>query len=66
MNHNIGIENKVFVLDARPAFAPASAASGAPDITFFWFGHIINQTLRNINVPNTAPKIILIFIAILK
>ena len=56
----------MFVLDAKPAFAPASAASGAPAITFFWLGQIINQTFRNIKVPITAPRIMLILIAMLK
>ena len=35
MRYNIGIENSVLVLEAKPAFAAAAAESSAPAITFF-------------------------------
>ena len=65
IKNSIGIENKVFVLEASPAFPrhPAAFESASPPlatlsddaITTFCAGHIISHTLRNIKVPINAP-----------
>ena len=60
MPNNIGAENKVLVLEASKALAPAAALSPPSSIprAIFCAGHITIQTLAAINVPMAAPTII--------
>src|SRR4051794_11695970 len=65
MKKSIGIEKSVLVREARPALAPAAAASGSAlppaatavvdAMTIFWLGQMMNQTLAHMKRPRTAP-----------
>ena len=66
MDSNIGNDKRVFTLDVSIAVLTALGFSSGEHSTipraFFWFGQIINQTLKAIIKPNHIPIPIAVFL----